>query len=150
MLCNTINLELGLGLTSCVILCFWIGALGLQMHLSLQPSAPFFLSFFLPIPNPPRFYSFHFPSMHSVCVLLINTSLCLPAGVSDGHSWAESCGGFSPVYSSPSICPSPPSQGFVPFSAAINLLANRPRSCRLGAGIRFLALRTPKNVGAWN
>lgn len=45
------------------------------------------LSFFSSHPYPPRFYSFHFPSTHSVCVLLINTSLCLPAGVSDtGHS----------------------------------------------------------------
>ena len=108
------------------------------------------LSLFSSDPHPPCFSSFHLPSMHPVCVLLINMSLCLPASVSDRHSWAESCHSFSPVYSSPSICPSPPSQGFVLFSAAINLLANRQQSRRLGIGIRFLALRPPKNAGAWN
>ena len=44
----------------------------------------------------------------------------------------------------------PPSPGFVLFSAAINLLANRQQSHRLGVGIRFLALRPPKNAEAWN
>lgn len=42
----------------------------------------------------------------------------------------------------------PLSQGFVLFSTAINLLANRQQSRRLGVGIRFLAQRPPKNAGA--
>lgn len=109
-----------------------------------------FLSFscrHLPLfpPPPPCFKSFLFPSMQSVCVCLINTSLCLPAAVSDRNSRAASCCSFGAVYSSPSICPSRRSQAFVLFSAAINLLANRQQSHRLASGFwLYCLLRMPE------
>lgn len=91
--------------------------------------------------------SFIFPS--TLCVSLINTSLCLPAGFSQFRQAFLSTELVEVQSCLPFFHPSVRlSQGFVLFSTAINLLANRQQSCRLGVGIRFLALHPPKNAGA--
>lgn len=84
------------------------------LYASVCPFLPFFF-FFSFHSHPPCFSSFHFPSMLSVCVFLINTSLCLPAGVSDRHSWTESCCSFRPylLFFHPSVPPSV--AGLCPF-----------------------------------
>lgn len=114
---------------------------------SSVPACPF-LSFFSSHPHPPCLYSFHLPSMHSGLRasyqhVSLSASRCLrQAFLSRKLLQLQSCLLFSIRLSIP------PSQGFVLFSATINLLANRQQSCRLGVGIEFLALRRPKNAGA--
>lgn len=77
---------------------FWIQSLGPQMDefdagglaalaFLSSPLSLYDPSFHLFVPSPPAmFYSFYFPSMPSGCMLPINLSFCLPAGVSDRHS----------------------------------------------------------------
>lgn len=120
----------------------------------LSPS-PFSLSFllslcpfisFLPIPTPHVSIPFIYPACTlSVCFLSTRLFVCQPVsqtGIPEQRA-AEASVLFTLLH--PSVHPS---QGFVLFSAAINLLANRQQSRRLCIGIRFLALRPEKNAGS--
>lgn len=117
---------------------------------SLLPSSlPLSVLFFLFFPSPPPMFLFLSFTQHALCLcasyqhVSLSASRCLrQAFLSRKLRQLQSCLLFSIHLSVPL------SQGFVLFSAAINLLANREQSRRLGVGIRFLDPRPPKNVGA--
>ncbi len=156
-----LSVEPSLGLSSLLLAFTWrsLVQMGLaapafsfhSLHYPVSLAIPCLsLSVFSSPSHPPCFFSFHLPSMHAVCVLLINMSLCSAsrclrqAFLCRKLLRLQSCLLSSIHLSIPLL------QGFVLSSATINLLANRQQSCRLGGGIRFLDLEPPKNVGAWN
>lgn len=115
----------------------------ISLVILFAPSVLFFLFFSIP---PPGFQFLSF-SQHALCLctsyqhVSLSASRCFrQAFLNRKLLLLQPCLLF---YIHLSV---PPSQGFVLFSAAINLLANRQQSCRLGVGIRFLALRPPKNA----
>lgn len=114
---------------------------------SVPLSVPFFSLLFFPFP-PPMFQCLSF-SQHALCLcasyqhVSLSASRCLRQAFLNRKLLQ-----LGPIYSSSIHLSLPLSPGFVLFSAAINLLANRLQSRRLGVGIMFLALRPPKNAGA--
>lgn len=147
----------------CHVFCVW--ALGLQMdecgsdsfgrQLQVFPCVilcasvcPFLFFAFLSIPTPHVSVPFIFPACSlSVCFLSTRLFVCQPVSQT-GIPEQKAAAALGPIYSSSIHLSLPLSPGFVLFSAAINLLANRLQSRRLGVGIMFLALRPPKNAGA--